>query len=75
MPDAENPAPKKSESHDEPGPPTELSMDEFHERADAFLNDLVERLEEAQENDPQIEVEYSVCWLPLVPCYLIADHG
>jgi frataxin len=61
MPDAENPAPKESESQDLPSTPTELSMDEFHERADAYLNELVERLEEAQENDPQIEVEYSVC--------------
>lgn len=61
MPDAENPAPKESESHDEPGKVTELSTEEFHERADYYLNELVERLEEAQEKDPQIEVEYSVC--------------
>ena len=59
MPDAENPAPKESESHDEPGKVTELSTEEFHERADYYLNELVERLEEAQEKDPQIEVEYS----------------
>jgi hypothetical protein len=61
MPDAENPAPKESESHDQPTAPAELSTSEFHERADAYLNELVERLEEAQEKDPQIEVEYSVC--------------
>ncbi|OAK97999.1 Frataxin [Phaeosphaeriaceae sp. SRC1lsM3a] len=59
MPDAENPAPKKSEDHDQPTAPAELSAEEFHERADAYLNDLVEKLEEAQEKDPQIEVEYS----------------
>lgn len=59
MPDAENPEPKESESHDQPGKPTELSPAEFHERADHYLNELVERLEEAQEKDPQIEVEYS----------------
>jgi frataxin len=59
MPDAENPAPKESESHDEPGKVTELSTEEFHERADYYLNELVERLEELQEKDPQIEVEYS----------------
>jgi hypothetical protein len=61
MPDAENPAPKESESHDQPSAPAELTMAEFNERADAYLNNLVERLEEAQEKDPQIEVEYSVC--------------
>jgi hypothetical protein len=60
MPDAENPAPKESESHDQPTAAAELSTSEFHERADAYLNELVERLEEAQEKDPQIEVEYSV---------------
>lgn len=60
MPDAENPAPKESESQEQPTTATEISTTEFHERADAYLNELVERLEEAQEKDPQIEVEYSV---------------
>jgi frataxin len=60
MPDAENPPPKESESHDQPTAPTELSDKEFHERADAYLTELVERLEEQQDKDPQIEVEYSV---------------
>ncbi|KAH7399098.1 arabinogalactan endo-1,4-beta-galactosidase [Phaeosphaeria sp. MPI-PUGE-AT-0046c] len=59
MPDAENPAPKKSEDHDQPSAPAELSTEEFHERADAYLNELVEKLEQAQEKDPQIEVEYA----------------
>jgi frataxin len=63
MPDAEDPKPREAEPHDEPGKVTELSTEEFHERADHYLNELVERLEEAQEKDPQIEVEYSVCTL------------
>ena len=71
MPDAENPAPKESESHDQPSAPAEISTIEFHERADAYLNDLVERLEEAQEKDPQIEVEYSVCGLLLLLLLLL----
>lgn len=62
MPDAENPAPPKNEETEQPTTPSQISEEEFHERADAYLNELVERLEEAQENDPQIEVEYSV-WL------------
>lgn len=65
MPDAENPLPKKSEEHDQPTAPAELSSEAFHERADAYLNDLVEKLEAAQEKDPQIEVEYSVRPSPL----------
>lgn len=60
MPDAENPAPKESEDQEQPKAPTEITTEEFHERADMYLNELVERLEEAQEKDPQIEVEYSV---------------
>ena len=60
MPDAENPKPKQSEAHDEPGKPTELSIEEFHERADHYLGELLQRLEEAQEKDPAIEVDYSV---------------
>lgn len=60
MPDSEDPKPKESEAHDEPGKPTELSIEEFHERADHYLGELLQRLEEAQENDPTIEVDYSV---------------
>jgi hypothetical protein len=60
MPDAENPAPKQSEASDKPTVPTDIPTSEFHERADRYLNELVERLEEAQESDPNIDVEYSV---------------
>ncbi|KAI8934975.1 hypothetical protein NX059_008640 [Plenodomus lindquistii] len=59
MPDAENPAPKESEPIDEPKVPAEITPEEFHERADHYLNELVQRLEEAQEKDPGIEVDYS----------------
>ena len=67
MPDAENPAPREAEPHDEPGKPTELSTEEFHERADHYLGELLQRLEEAQEKDPGIEVDYSVCLSNHVP--------
>jgi len=60
MPDAENPAPKESEDQEQPTTPTQITTEEFHELADMYLNELVERLEEAQEKDPLIEVEYSV---------------
>ncbi|KAF2847191.1 arabinogalactan endo-1,4-beta-galactosidase [Plenodomus tracheiphilus IPT5] len=59
MPDAENPAPKESEPIDEPKVPTDITPEEFHERADHYLNELVQRLEEVQEKDPGIEVDYS----------------
>lgn len=60
MPDSENPPPKQSEDSESPTVPTDISTTEFHERADDYLNELVERLEEAQEKNPDIEVEYSV---------------
>ncbi|KAJ4342357.1 Mitochondrial matrix iron chaperone [Ascochyta clinopodiicola] len=59
MPDSENPPPKQSEDHENPTVPTHISTTEFHEHADEYLNELVERLEEAQEKNPDIEVEYS----------------
>ncbi|EOA90732.1 uncharacterized protein SETTUDRAFT_36242 [Exserohilum turcica Et28A] len=59
MPDAENPKPKELDSQDTPSKATELSIEEFHERADHYLGELLQRLEEAQENDPAIEVDYS----------------
>ena len=60
MPESENPPPKQSEDTENPTVPTDISTTEFHERADDYLNELVERLEEAQEKNPDIEVEYSV---------------
>jgi frataxin len=60
MPDAENPAPREPEDADQPTVPTDISTTEFHERADAYLEELVGRLEEKQEQTPDVEVEYSV---------------
>ncbi|KAF3040408.1 Mitochondrial chaperone Frataxin [Didymella keratinophila] len=59
MPESENPPPKQSEDTENPTVPTDIPTTEFHERADDYLNELVERLEEAQEKNPDIEVEYS----------------
>jgi frataxin len=61
MPDAENPAPREAEDNDVATVPTDIPTSEFHERADKFLEELVERLEEQQDSTPDVEVEYSVC--------------
>jgi frataxin len=61
MPDAENPEPRNAEDHDTVTVPTDIPTSEFHERADKFLEELVERLEEQQDSTPDVEVEYSVC--------------
>jgi hypothetical protein len=60
IPDAENPAPREAEDIDQPTVPTDLTTTEFHERADAYFDELVNRLEEKQEQTPDVEVEYSV---------------
>jgi len=60
MPESENPPPKESEDSENPTAPTDLTTSEFHERADAYLEELVNRLEEKQESTPDVEVEYSV---------------
>ena len=61
IPDAENPPPRQSEAVDRPTVPTDITTSEFHERADAYLDELVARLEDKQEETPDLEVEYSVC--------------
>ncbi|KAF1829991.1 Frataxin [Decorospora gaudefroyi] len=59
LPDTKDPKPRETESHDVPGKPAELSIDDFHERADRYLAEVLQRLEEAQEKDPGIEVDFS----------------
>lgn len=59
MPDSENPAPKESEPSERPTVPTDISTSEYHERADEYLNELVTRLEQAQESRVDLEVDYS----------------
>lgn len=66
MPESENPPPKVSEDHDHAAVPSSISEAEFHERADAYLEELVARLEEEQEKTPDLEVDYSVSQLSML---------
>ncbi|CAI6257818.1 unnamed protein product [Periconia digitata] len=59
MPESENPPPRNPEDVDRPTVPTDISTSEFHQRADVTLDDLVARVEEKQEETPDLEVEYS----------------
>ena len=63
MPDAEEPEPPKVEKPETPRPmePTELSEEEYHEHADAFVDSVHEKAEQIQEKRDDVEVEYSVC--------------
>lgn len=60
MPESENPPPKQSEESESPTVPTDITTSEFHEHADQYLDELLNRLEEKQEESPDYDVEYSV---------------
>lgn len=59
MPDSADPAPKESEANEHVTAPTELSHEEYHQRADEYLDLLVNRLEQQQESRQDLEVEYA----------------
>ena len=65
MPDAENPKPRESEDIDDPKVATEISTEEYNQLADAYLEELVSKLEGEAEKDPSLDVEYSVKMPPL----------
>jgi len=60
MPDSADPAPPEPEAHEEVAKePTDISYEEYHQHADAYLQDLVDRLEQEQEKRQDLEVDYS----------------
>jgi hypothetical protein len=77
MPQSENPAPPQVEESETPTVPTDISTSEFHERADAYLEELLADLEAKQEETPDYDVEYSVCSVslpnmkPIINCSLL----
>jgi frataxin len=61
MPDSENPQPpSRVEDTRTVHQPTEIDEDEYHMRADEYMNAIHERAEEIQEDREDVEVEYSV---------------
>ncbi|KAF2865380.1 hypothetical protein BDV95DRAFT_612765 [Massariosphaeria phaeospora] len=59
MPESDNPPPPDVQASEQPTVPTDISSAEYHERADAYLEELVNKLEAAQEKRPDLDVEYS----------------
>ena len=43
-----------------------LSDEEYHERADKFLEELLEKLEEKSEESGELDIEYAVCSVELL---------
>lgn len=68
-PESAEPAPKEAETaaYESPSAPAEISVEEYHELADAYLDTLMEKLEALQEEREEVDVEYSVCH-PLPSC-------
>ncbi|KAF2016932.1 Frataxin [Aaosphaeria arxii CBS 175.79] len=58
-PESENPPPKESEPSELPTVPTDIPTAEYHELADAYLEELVNQLELNQEKRPDLDVEYA----------------
>jgi len=59
MPDSADPPPKESEANEHAATPTSISYEEYHQRADEYLDLLVSRLEKQQESRQDLEVEYA----------------
>ncbi|KAI6708768.1 hypothetical protein PZA11_005664 [Diplocarpon coronariae] len=66
-PDSADPAPKEAEreSYNTASAPADISVEEFHELADTYLDVLIERLEALQEDREEVDVEYSAGVLTL----------
>ncbi|KAF2404936.1 Frataxin [Trichodelitschia bisporula] len=60
LPDTPDPAPREAESHDEGHVTqrTELSMEDYHRRADELMETLYTRLEKRQEESGDVDAEY-----------------
>ncbi|KAF2093243.1 Frataxin [Rhizodiscina lignyota] len=59
MPDTSDPQPKESEPHEQDVQPADITYEEFHSLADAYLEELLQRVEKMQEGNEGIDVEYS----------------
>jgi len=61
LPDSSDPPLREAEDHDDAAPTqrTQIKIEEYHQRADQFLESLLGKLEARQEEKGDIDVEYS----------------
>ena len=59
-PDSEDPKPKEAEPHVVDAAPVELSNEEYNQLSDDYMDSIVNKLEELQEEREDVDVEYSV---------------
>jgi frataxin len=60
-PESEDPHPLEPESNTPHKQAAELTAAEYQELSDEYMNTVVEKLEELQEEREDVDVEYSVC--------------
>ncbi|KAH8687393.1 frataxin [Tricladium varicosporioides] len=60
-PETENPHPKQAEPNSSlaASGPADITTDEYHELSDQYMEALVDKLEQLQEEDEQVDCEYS----------------
>ena len=72
-PESEDPRPKQAESNTTAAQPAELTIEEYHKLSDEYIDAVVSRMEQLQEERDDVDVEYSVTNshpLSYTPCYL-----
>lgn len=66
LPETDNPPAKNTEPEARVTAPTDISIGEYHEVADRYIDHLVATLEELQEEREDVDVEYSAGVLTLI---------
>ncbi|KAK4977416.1 Mitochondrial matrix iron chaperone [Elasticomyces elasticus] len=59
MPDSEDPEPREAEPHHDVNAATPLSAEEFHERADLCLQEIMDKMEALQEGKDDLELDFA----------------
>jgi len=73
LPDTDEPTLKEREPLHEVKDPTPIEIEEYHERADHYLEELVSKAEELAEEKEGVDVEYSVS-IAVTASLSSADH-
>ena len=60
MPETSDPAPRTTQPDETADTPVELTMAQYHEAADNYIEQLVQAFEALAEADAMVDVEYSV---------------
>ena len=60
MPDTPDPQPPETEDIHKAAHPAEVTEDEYHQKADEYMDAVFEKAEQIQEARSDVEVDYSV---------------